>query len=127
MITIDEAEVMLNEIAAELPPEFFRELNGGILLLPEQKLHSKHIQSDLFTLGEYHDERGLGKYIIIYYGSMLRVFGHLSPARFKEELKETLLHEFTHHLESLAGERGLEIKDEIEMEKYRRLRRRMRE
>jgi hypothetical protein len=51
---------------------------------------------------------------------MIRVFGHLTPAQFKEELRETLLHEFTHHLEFLAGERGLEIKDAIAMEKYRR-------
>jgi hypothetical protein len=120
MVTIDEAEVMLNEIAAELPPVFFNDLNGGILLLPEQKLHPKHVGRDLFTLGEYHSEQGLGKYIIIYYGSMVRVFGHLTPAQFKEELRETLLHEFTHHLEFLAGERGLEIKDELQMEKYLR-------
>jgi hypothetical protein len=120
MVTIDEAEAMLNEIAAELPPEFFKELNGGILLLPEKKLHPDHVHSDLFTLGEYHNTRNMGKFIIIYYGSMIRVFGHLPPAQFKEELRETLLHEFTHHLEFLAGERGLEIKDAIAMEKYRR-------
>jgi hypothetical protein len=120
MVTIDEVETMLDEIAAELPPEFFKELNGGILLLPDQKRHPEDVKFDLFTLGEYHSDRTMGKYIVIYYGSMIRVFGHLPPVRFKEELKETLLHEFTHHLEFLAGERGLEIKDEIQMEKYRR-------
>ena len=38
----------------------------------------------------------------------------------RDELYTTLSHEFTHHVEGLAGERGLEIKDELEMEEYRR-------
>jgi hypothetical protein len=37
----------------------------------------------------------------------------------KAELRRILRHEFTHHLESLAGEKGLEIKDRIEIEKYK--------
>ena len=39
---------------------------------------------------------------------------------FKERLKKTLFHEFTHHLESLAGERDLEIEDERQLAAYRR-------
>ena len=30
-----------------------------------------------------------------------------------------ILHEFRHHLESLAGERDLEIEDEIEISRYK--------
>ena len=33
-------------------------------------------------------------------------------------VRETLAHEFTHHIESLAGERGLERKDEEFMEDF---------
>ena len=32
---------------------------------------------------------------------------------------EVLLHEFRHHLESLAGERDLEIEDAVELTQYR--------
>jgi len=35
MISIDEAEKILDEVASSLPQEIFEELNGGIILLPE--------------------------------------------------------------------------------------------
>jgi hypothetical protein len=35
MISIDEAEIMLNEIAEEIPKECYKDLNGGILLLSD--------------------------------------------------------------------------------------------
>ena len=37
----------------------------------------------------------------------------------KQNQKTNILHEFTHHLESLAGERGLEFQDHTDMKKYR--------
>ena len=39
MIDIDEVEKILDEIATELPQEFYKELNGGILLLPRAKIN----------------------------------------------------------------------------------------
>lgn len=119
MVSIDEAGVMLDEIADELPPEFFRELNGGILLLPEAALHPENRANDLYILGQYHHSTVMGRYIAIYYGSFERIYGFLPPELFREHLRKTLLHEFTHHLESLAGERGLEIKDAQQMAAYR--------
>lgn len=111
MVTIEETEEMLNEIAKEIPSELFRELNGGIVLLPEAKLHERHRRNDLYILGEYHSGKTMGRYIAIYYGSFKRIHGHLSKERYKEKLKKTLKHEFLHHVESLAGEKGLIIKD----------------
>ncbi|MCL2695814.1 MAG: metallopeptidase family protein [Clostridiales bacterium] len=122
MISFEDAGTILDEIAEELPEEFYRELNGGIVLLHRSKLHARSLDpSRLYILGQYHYQpRGLGRYIEIYYGSFRRVYGHLDPERQKEELRRVLLHEFTHHIESLAGERGLEIKDAIRMEEYRK-------
>ena len=37
----------------------------------------------------------------------------------EEKLRETLYHEFTHHLESLGGEKGLEIEDAENLARYR--------
>lgn len=120
MIEIDEFEKMLDEIAAELPQEFYKELNGGILLLPEAKLNPEGRDNDLYIMGEYHSGGSMGRYIVIYYGSFQELYGHLSREALKKKLAHTLKHEFTHHLESLAGERDLEKEDEKFMADYRR-------
>jgi len=122
VITFDEAGAMLDEIAAELPGEFYKYLNGGVNLVDRTVLHPESAgPRGLYIVGEYHnDPMGLGRYIAIYYGSFVNLYGSFPPEAQKEELRKVLIHEFTHHLESLAGERGLEIKDAIEMAKYRR-------
>ena len=119
MISIDEMQDMLEDIATEFPTAFYEKLNGGICLLPEAK-RSRHDRGNhLYTLGEYH-YNVMGRYIYIYYGSFCHIFGHLEKEALYEELKKTVAHEFTHHMENLAGERGLEIKDEMNLEKYLR-------
>lgn len=119
MITIEEAQLILDEIAEELPHEFFKDLNGGILLLPDKKISKEALEDDLFTMGEYCHSSSMGRYITIYFGSFEGIYKNASREKMKKELKKTLLHEFTHHLESLAGERDLEIEDEIQLKKYR--------
>lgn len=117
--SIDEIHEILDEIAEELPEEFFYKLNEGIILLPEYKLHPKSRERDkLYVMGEYRSSI-IGRNIAIYYGSFERVCGHYSMKELRKQLKDTLLHEFTHHLESLAGERGLEIKDAEDINKYK--------
>ena len=120
---------MLDDIAKDMPGDFYKELNGGIFLSPDTKLHPEN-QGDtaepenLYILGEYHNDRtgygGLGRYIAIYYGSFAALYGNVSQARQKKELRRVLIHEFTHHMESLAGEYELEIKDAVQIEKYKR-------
>jgi len=117
MISIDRMQEMLEEIAVEFPEAFYEKLNGGICLLPETKTSPYARQGDLYTLGEYH-RNAMGRYINIYYGSFCRVYGYLDEPALYEQLKKTLAHEFTHHMEDLAGERGLEIKDEEDLEEY---------
>lgn len=120
MIEIEKVEEILEKLAAELPHEFYKELNGGILLLPESKLNPLGKRNDLYTMGEYHRNSSMGRYIVIYYGSFMSLYGHLSEEALEKRLRETLRHEFVHHLESLAGERGLEKKDEEFIKKYLR-------
>lgn len=118
MIEFEEVGKILDEIAAELPQELYNELNGGIILLPQVKLDPVGRNNDLYIMGEYHSGGGLGRYIAIYYGSFERLYGHLSREDLKKQLTSTLKHEFTHHLESLAGERDLEKEDERFLEDY---------
>lgn len=120
MISIDEMETILNDIAGEFPPELLKELNGGMILLPDVKLHERHLHNDLYVLGEYRVDRALGRCIVIFYGSFMRVHGNLSCDRLKEKLTHTLKHEFRHHLESMAGEKALEQDDARYIENYLR-------
>ncbi|MHB1483878.1 MAG: metallopeptidase family protein [Saccharofermentanales bacterium] len=118
MITIDEMEAMLDEIAKELPEDFYKNLNGGILLLPETRQHPMEKAHDLYILGEYHLDGLLGRYIAIYYGSFIQVYGYLPNDQIKEKLKKTLKHEFRHHLESQAGDKSLERQDASDIENH---------
>ena len=112
MVSIDEMQTMLDGIAESLPDEFYTQLNGGIILMPQTKRDRRKGGEGLYILGEYYRGGNLGRYIAIYYGSFERVYGYLPKERLAEQLAATLKHEFRHHLESLAGERGLEIEDE---------------
>jgi|CZCB01.1.fsa_nt_gi hypothetical protein len=124
MVSIEEVQIMLDEIVEEFPPGLFKDLNGGILLLPQIKLHKKSIGEDLYVLGEYRNERISGRYIIVYYGSVNKLYGNLPRNKLKSKLRTIIKHEFTHHLESLAGERDLEIEDERQLYKYIRSKKR---
>ena len=120
MITIDEVQEILDEIAEEFPSEIYRDLNGGIILLPQAKLHKKSIDDDLYVMGEYRNERISGRYIVVYFGSVERLYGNTSRNSLKNKLRKIIKHEFVHHFESLAGERGLEIEDEHQLQDYLR-------
>ena len=61
--------------------------------------------------------------IHIYYGSFMRLYGTLDPGALKERVRKTVLHEFRHHLETMAGENGLAVQDALELADYRRRRR----
>lgn len=120
MVSLEEMETILDEVTVGFPQELFKELNGGILLFPETKLNPVGRKNDLFILGEYHRGGNMGRYIVIYYGSFMKVYGRLEKEALRDRLIHTLKHEFTHHLESLAGERGLEIEDARYLENYLR-------
>ena len=118
MVSLDEAREMLDGLVAELPEEIFSRLNGGVLLLPDAKISAEAVANDLYTLGEY--EHGyMGRTVRIYYGSILRAHGGMPPEQFRETLREVLHHELTHHLESMAGEHGLEDDDALHLAWYK--------
>jgi len=117
MFTIEEINDMLDEIAAGLPEGLFRELNGGVSLLDETKKSDKDPAGGLYTLGEYRRDQ-MGRYIVIYYGSLIAVFGRSPEKTMRRQLRNVLTHELTHHLESLAGDRSLEIEDEMDLMDY---------
>ena len=119
MISIDRFTEILDELAEELPPVFFEELNGGIVVDPRGPLHPEARHSDLYVMGEYRSDPAMGHYIVLYYGSFRRVHGGLDEAALREEMRSVLRHEFRHHVEGRAGVRDLEVWDEQQLAAYR--------
>lgn len=118
ILSFDQVGDLLDEMAEEFPQEFYADLNGGISLLPEAREDPEG--EDLYIMGEYCNDM-MGRYIVLYYGSFAALAQQedWTQEDWEDELYTTLSHEFTHHMEGLAGERGLEIRDELEMEQYR--------
>ena len=120
MIELEEFLEIVEELSAEIPPEFFEELNGGVRVLEDCKINPHATSDDLVIMGEYHSGSVMGNHIVIYYGSFMRVYGHLSPEALKEQVRKTLRHEFRHHLERRSGLKDLEIEDRIQLLDYLR-------
>lgn len=93
MITFDECGAMLDEIADSMPYELYRDLNGGISLLPQLKVHPKALNNDLFILGEYI-RNSLGNAIVFYYGSINRVYGSLDNEAYRKSLLKYFITRF---------------------------------
>ena len=119
LLTFEEAYSFLNDIHDGLPEAILRELNGGIVLLPDVVLSPHRRADDLYILGMYHYEPyGLGRYITINYGSFAKIHRHSTKTKQKAALQDVLYHELVHHLESLAGVRDLEEKDKEDIARY---------
>lgn len=117
ILSVDQCWDILDRLVEEFPEELLHSLNGGILLL-EDALPDPEAGEDVYIMGEYcWDE--MGRYINIYYGSFAALLADEAESVWEEELRITLRHELTHHVEGLAGERSLEYKDSAQLEELR--------
>lgn len=108
------------DLLDELPAPFFHELSGGVIVQEGEKRSPYARGDDLYILGEY-SVGSHGRQVILYYGSFRRLFPHLEGDALKDRLRETVRHEFRHHMEFLAGMHGsesLEAEDERQMRAY---------
>jgi predicted Zn-dependent protease with MMP-like domain len=118
MLSFDETGELLDQIVDELPDPLLRELSAGVWLSPDVKLHAKSLPEDpLYVMGEYQ-YGALGRAITLYYGSFAARYQQAPPSFWAEQLKTVLLHELTHHNESLAGVRNLEQTDAQSLQDY---------
>lgn len=113
MLSVDRFTALLGEAASEIPKEIFEGLNLGIGVVEHSKLnHATASGSPAYILGEYRVSHGMGRGILLYYGSFMRVYPDLEDdARAFELIKDVLKHELTHHLEHQAGSHDLEMAD----------------
>lgn len=112
-------EGIVRELAEELPEFLFRDLNGLIQIQPQVEYHPKARNHDLLVMGRYVRD-SLGRHIELYYGSFREQFPTCNREQLKPHVRETLFHEFEHHIEGLAGNHDLEIEDEIFLRNYLR-------
>lgn len=118
MVDIDRFYEMLNEVCEELPEDFFRELHYGVHLSEEYKPSPYAKNGDMVIMGEYTRSRQ-GNKITIYYGSFARTCGWMSEEQLKSRLRETVRHEFRHHMENLAGMYGADSLEHEDKEEIR--------
>ena len=98
----DFAKIVMEEV--DLLPEYVHdELNGGVLVDSSSYLHPGRVTDDLYILGTYTVDPLLGKQIVIYYGSFTSTLGNAPESVYREKIRETVRHEFLHHLETNAG------------------------
>lgn len=117
--TIDEIYDMLEDISEEIPTSFYKELSGGIILEEDIKYHPEsRDERPLYVLGEYRNFN-IGRSIVIYYGSFKKSYAYERHDHIYEKLREAVIHEFTHHLESLAGKDDLRMEDKSLLKDYR--------
>jgi len=102
------------EVAEELPPELFEELNGGIIISDRARRHPGGPRG-VYVLGEYHRDWNLGCHIVMYHGSFARLYHDLGAAAWRRRIRATLVHELRHHIENRAGVRDLEREDERQL------------
>ena len=116
VLTLEQAGDLLDEMAEGFPAVLFEELNGGINLLEDAVPDPEFPEGEMYILGEYCDDC-LGLYINLYYGS----FAALAQREdwdeqiWKEELRTTLSHELTHHMENRSGLHALDDRDAEEL------------
>ena len=120
VLSFEQAGDLLDTLAESFPEALFDELNGGVNLLEEAVPDQEFPEARVYVLGEYCNDL-LGRYINIYYGSFAAMAENedWTEADWEEELRQTLSHELTHHMEGRSGLHALEDKDEAEMASWR--------
>jgi len=121
MLTFDRVGELLDAIADAFPQVLFRDLNGGVNLIPDAVEDPDFPEGEIYIMGEYCDD-ALGRYINLYYGSFAALAQKEDWAEvdWTAELRTTLSHELTHHMEALGGVHGLDDRDAAEIEEFRR-------
>lgn len=112
---------MLDTMAEQFPQALFQDLNGGVNLLEEAVPDPEFPPGEMYVLGEYCDDL-LGQYINLYYGSFAALAERedWDGETWEAELRLTLSHELTHHMEARAGLHALDDRDAEELDAWRR-------
>ena len=120
LLTFEQVGETLDDLADAFPQVLFDGLNGGVNLLEETVPDPDFPEGEMYILGEYCDDL-LGKYINLYYGSFAALAERedWDEQTWQEELRVTLSHELTHHMEARGGLHALDDRDAEELAAWR--------
>jgi hypothetical protein len=116
-MTFDHFSARAHQIFEEIPPQFREGVDGLVI---ERRAEPHPELPEIYTLGECRTEQypsdfgGPGtirSFVVLFYGSFVRLSELDEGWDWEEELFETITHEVRHHLESLASEDALEVED----------------
>ena len=102
MISLEEYKRIVSELMDELPEEFYRDLNGGVIVSEAVAIPDYARGGDLCALGQYLIYSGM-RQIVMFKGSFDRVHPLADSEEARNLLRGILRHEFRHHLESLGN------------------------
>lgn len=116
VLSFEQAGDLLDKLAESFPEALFDGLNGGVNFQEEAVPDQEFPKGQVYILGEYCDDL-LGRYINLYYGSFAAMAENedWTEEDWEQELRQTLSHELTHHMEGRSGLHALDDKDEAEM------------
>ncbi len=116
VLSFEQAGDLLDTLAESFPEALFDGLNGGVNFQEEAVSDQEFPKGQVYILGEYCDDL-LGRYINLYYGSFAAMAENedWTEEDWEQELRQTLSHELTHHMEGRSGLHALDDKDEAEM------------
>lgn len=120
ILTIDQVNDLLDDMAESFPEVLFDGLNGGVNLLEEALPDPEFPEGEMYILGEYCEDM-LGRYINLYYGSFAALAERedWDQTTWEQELRTTLSHELTHHMERRGGLHALDDRDAEELAAWR--------
>lgn len=120
MISLEEYKQVVADLMDELPEEFFRDLNGGVIVSEALAIPDYARGNDLYMMGQYLVYAGM-RQIVLFKGSFDRLYPGAGVGEARTVLRGILRHEFRHHLESLGGvhnSTSLEAEDARKKEAY---------
>lgn len=118
-LSLNQFTELAEKLVDEIPPRLCRDLNGGFVVLPEEK-QDREFHEEFLIMGEYVEDEVLGTFIVFYYGSFAAILGDEADEAWEAELRETIWHELQHHLESLAGVDDLTREELKELARFRK-------
>ena len=121
ILSIDQVGDLLDEMAEGFPAPLFEELNGGVNLLEDTVPDPEFPAGEMYILGEFCEDI-LGRYINLYYGSFAALAQQedWDEETWRSELRITLSHELTQHMESRSGLHALDDADAAELAEFRK-------
>ena len=99
--SFDEFADIVDEEMNLVPDYVYEELNGNVVMEDQAYPHPDRLADDLYILGIYNPV--LGKQVRIHYGSFAASLKPAGMEAYQKQIRQTLQHEFLHHLETRAG------------------------